>query len=433
MEIYVVQKGDNINSIAEKYGITVERLIQDNGIVFPYNLIVGSALVIAYPAKEYTVQQGDTLESIAEANNVSVMQILRNNSFLFDRQYIYPGETLVISYDTVRKIDVHGFAYPYINEDIVVKMLPSLTYISIFNYSVTENGVINSYQDDTNIINKSKEYGVVPLMLLTTLDLHGKANYEVAINILLDEESQDRGIDQIIDIMKTKGYMGINVIFDFINEANESLHLNLAKKISNRLQQEGFLFFLTFNFEIQHIDNNMTINKVDYYKFSTLVDSLIIINLVWGTNNDPPEPVIDIKHIKELIDYLLSINVPANKIIIGGPIIGYDWKLPYVPGITSAKSLTINSVLFLANEVAATIEFDEESQSPYFYYTELYIGTPSEHIVWFVDARSINALNNLIIENGLNGNGIWNIMIYYAQLWTIINSQFDINKSTFPS
>lgn len=81
----------------------------------------------------------------------------------------------------------------------------------------------------------------------------------------------------------------------------------------------------------------------------------------------------------------------------------------------------------LAFEVGSVIQFDEDSQTPY-YYNEFIFGYPTQHIVWFIHARSIDALDNLIIDYSLAGSGVWNIMYYYQQLWTIINANFDIVK-----
>ena len=39
MDIYVVQPGDNINSIADRFGVSVEKLIQDNELENAYNLV----------------------------------------------------------------------------------------------------------------------------------------------------------------------------------------------------------------------------------------------------------------------------------------------------------------------------------------------------------------------------------------------------------
>jgi spore germination protein len=87
MIIHVVLPGETMESIANQYGVAVERLILDNDIPNPNNLIVGQSILIAYPTITYTVQEGDTLKGIADAYDISVMQILRNNPFLSEREF----------------------------------------------------------------------------------------------------------------------------------------------------------------------------------------------------------------------------------------------------------------------------------------------------------------------------------------------------------
>ncbi len=428
MTIYIVEQGDTINSIADKFGFPVDRLVQDNGLIYPYNLVIGQAIVIAFPKQVYTVLQGDSLQSIADANHVSVMQLLRNNPFLSEREYIYPGETLVISYDTTSSITINGYAYPYIQNDILLKILPNLTYISVLNFTVTENGDIDTFYDDTDIIAKSKEYNVIPLMVLSTLSLQGEPNYAAVASVLQNEEYQDNLIDNVIKYMREKGYYGVNFIYNYLSEENQSLYLELTSRISKRVQQEGFLYILTINYKISQIGDEI-LERINYTAFSEYANSLMFLEFVWGTNYGPPEPVCNMYHIEILVDYLTAINVPKEKIVIGKPIIGYEWKLPYIPGKSSANSLTLYSAYNLAYDHGVSIEFDQESQTPYFYYSEELIDKETTYIVWFLDARSINALDALIVEDGLKGGAIWNVMIYYPQLWIIIYSQYDIIKN----
>jgi spore germination protein len=250
---------------------------------------------------------------------------------------------------------------------------------------------------------------------------------EGAYNILLNEEYQDILINEFIDIMKRQGYLGGNLIFDFLNEINQTLHQNLVKKIANRFQLEGFLLFITINYKTQEVDNTISIDKINYSNLSAYANGIIFLQFVWGADYGPPGPVINNNNLRAIIDYAAS-NVSPDKIIIGNPVLGFDWKLPYISNETHASSLSINSALDLAYDVGAVIQFDEDSQTPYYYYNEFIFGYPAQHIVWFIDARSIDALNKLIIDYNLAGSGVWNIMVYYQQLWTIINANFDIVK-----
>lgn len=427
MEIYVVQPGDNINTIADKFSVSVTKLIQDNGLVNPYELVTGQCIVIAYPKQTYTVKEGDTLKGIADSFGITMMQLFRNNPQLIDREYIYPGETIVISYNTQGKIETNGFTYAYIGKDTLIKTLPDLTYLSVFNYRTTADGSIISYYDDTEIIQLAKDYGVIPLMMTTTLTPQGQPNIEAAFSILLSDELQTKYIDNILSIVQAKGYYGINIIFNFISEASQMIYQNFVVKLSDRLKKEGYLLVVTINYNITNENNKISFQHIDYTSIEHTVNKLIFLQLTWGTNNGPPSPVISVSNIQEYLNYL-SGQISPDLMILGISLISYDWTLPYIAGKSSAHSLTLNSALRLASESETLIEFDDVSQTPFFNYNEYAFDIPIQHIVWTIDARSINALNNLISEFGLIGTGLWNIMIYYPQIWLIIVSQYDVQK-----
>ena len=44
--IHVVQPGETLNTIAEQYGVTPERLIIDNELPNPENLVVGQSMIV---------------------------------------------------------------------------------------------------------------------------------------------------------------------------------------------------------------------------------------------------------------------------------------------------------------------------------------------------------------------------------------------------
>lgn len=49
-QTYTVQAGDTLTSIAQKYGVTVDAIIQANGLTNPNNVLVGTVLIIPQPA-----------------------------------------------------------------------------------------------------------------------------------------------------------------------------------------------------------------------------------------------------------------------------------------------------------------------------------------------------------------------------------------------
>lgn len=154
------------------------------------------------------------------------------------------------------------------------------------------------------------------------------------------------------------------------------------------------------------------------------MDRITFLQFIWGTNYGPPLPVNSIYKLKTIVVSALT-TLQSKKLLVGYSLISYDWLIPYNPGTSYANSLSINSSIRLAQDVGATIEYEVVSQSPFFNYLQ---GADSKHIVWTVDARSIEALMQLITSEDLCGAGFWNLMVYTAQLWLVIISQFEIIK-----
>ena len=104
MQIHIVSTADTSYSIAARYNIQVSRLIYDNQLETPDDLVTVQALLILEPEILYTTVSGDSIYSIADAFGISLKQLIRNNPFLLGSVYIQPGQPIVISYKGQTKI-----------------------------------------------------------------------------------------------------------------------------------------------------------------------------------------------------------------------------------------------------------------------------------------------------------------------------------------
>lgn len=157
------------------------------------------------------------------------------------------------------------------------------------------------------------------------------------------------------------------------------------------------------------------------YFFALLYNSYLIHSYTYG----PPMAVAPINNVRSVVEYAVT-EIPNEKILMGIPFYGYDWTLPYVKG-SRARSLGTVEAVDIARRYGAEIQFDEEAQTPFFYYTDE--SMQREHVVWFENARSIEAKLNLITEFNLIGTGIWNIMRYFPEGWLVMNGLYDIYKA----
>ena len=120
MDIHVVQPGDTMYQLSQQYGVSMDRLIQDNQLPDPSQLVVGQAIVVQYPELTHTVRAGDSLYSIAQMHDTTVAQLLRDNPVLRGRDLIYPGQKIVVEYASQPRgaLTVGAYAYPSIGRDL---------------------------------------------------------------------------------------------------------------------------------------------------------------------------------------------------------------------------------------------------------------------------------------------------------------------------
>ncbi|MDU6266577.1 MAG: LysM peptidoglycan-binding domain-containing protein [Anaerocolumna aminovalerica] len=428
MIIHVVQPGETITSIAELYNLPADRIILENEIKNPSNLAIGQTIVIVYPLLTHTVQEGETLESIAVMHDVTIMQILRNNPYLSDRNNLYTGETITITNETdkIGSLSVGGYVSSYVDRNILRKTLPFLTFLTVFDYRVDANGNINVLNDQ-DIVNMAKEYGVFPMMLVSTISERGVGSLETALAILNNPDAQDNMIDNIIATIKAKGFYGLNQYFQYIYPETKNLIESFIIKMSTRLKNEGLRYTVTVTPRVDIERTEITYETIDYSAIYQYVDAILLLSYEWGYSLEPPTSVTPINIVREIINQAVNM-APPDKFVLGMPVIGYDWELPYIPGYTVANAITFDIAIQIAADNGVPIQFSEVAAASYFFY---YNVDGTLHNIWFKDARSIDRLTRLIPEYGLQGVSIWNNMYFFAQMWLVINNLYDIEKLEF--
>lgn len=422
MVIHIVEPDETINSIAEMYGISAERLISDNLIDDPSRLVAGESLLVLFPREIHVVQEGDSLESIADTYGISVMQLLRNNPQLSNRSYIYPGEEIIITFtdEMSTEISVNGYAFPFIDMDILRKTLPYLTYLTIYFYEITKDGEIIDI-DDQELIDIAKDYGVVPIMLISTVTRSGETDAEATHNILTSKSKQELLINSVLDTMRVKGYYGINIDIQNILPEDRQLYIDFVEHMSSRLRQEGYYVITTLTLTTFQTETDILYLGPEYATLGQLTDSTMLQSYEWGHIRSPL-PALPLADVRALLDYSIT-QIPAEKTNLGIPTIGYIWELPYIPGSTIANVITHNSAITLASELGVTIQRDAASEAPYYSFSN-----DTEFIVWYRDVKSISAILDLVVEYGLEGIGIWNIMQFPSGMLLMINERFEIRK-----
>ncbi|SBW03959.1 Spore germination protein YaaH [uncultured Eubacteriales bacterium] len=423
MEIHIVTAGETAYSIARQYGIPLSQLTVDNGLVEPYRLAVGQALVVQFPNQIHTVGPGDTVTGIARRYGLSVRQLYRNNPVLGGEPVLYPGQTIVITYtgDRTSTLSVNGYAYPYINKELLRSTIPYLTYLTPFTYGITtQGGLVNL--NDRVLIAMAQDGGTAPLMHLSTLTEEGGFSNDLAHLVLTDMTVQNNLIDNVERQLAERGYRGLDVDFEFVFPQDALAYAQFIGNLAQRLNPLGYPVIAALAPKTSADQPGLLYQGHNYKAIGAAANEVLLMTYEWGYTYGPPMAVAPLPNVRRVVDYALT-EIPAEKIWLGVPNYGYDWPLPYVQGQTRATSISSQQAVARAVRYGAEIQYDNYAQSPWFRYTD---EDGSRHEVWFEDARSIKAKLALIPEYGLLGAGYWNLMRNFPQNWRVLNALYVI-------
>lgn len=422
MLIYTVQSGDTLYNIARRFGLAPFRIAADNRIEDPSSLVIGQNLLINADSLRYTVREGQTLYSISQEYGVPLERMLEANPDL-NPMNIQVGQTVIVPLGEEqqrRPIIVNGYAYPTIDVNSLNCVLPFLTFLSPFSYSMTQQGELIA-ANDNDLVYRALRSGVMPLMTITNI-FDGTFNTEVLSTVLNDPEIQQTFINNILAELQSKNYYGVNIDMEYISPDDRVVYNDFLQRLADLLHANSYLVVTAVAPKISADQRGILYESHDYAAQGRAADYVIIMTYEWGYTYSAARAVSPIDEMRRVLDYAVT-EIPPEKIMMSLPNYGYDWTLPYMRG-TAAQSIGFVTALDLARRYGAEIQFDEKSQTPYFNYYK----NGEQHEVWFDDPRSISEKLGLIDEYGLAGVSWWTVNRCYVPAWLITQGLFEIQK-----
>ena len=426
MTIHTVTPGQTLNAISGLYGVGAGLIAGYNGLHAPFTLAVGQSLLIPEPPALYTVQPGDTLTGIAARNGLSVNALLRRNPGLGGNAALFPGQTLILRDADApgREIEINGYAYPFVNEAILRSILPFTSYLTPFTYGISADGGLVPL-DDERLLSLAREYGVQPLMHLSTLTENGNFSTERAARVLNDPALSARLIENAVRTVREKGYRGLDLDFEFLGADNAAAYADFAAGL--RAALGGLPLITALAPKTSDAQPGLLYEGHDYAALGAASDAVLLMTYEWGYTYGPPMAVAPLPSVRRVVEYALT-RIPPEKTLLGFPNYGYDWTLPFEVGISRAQSISNERAVELAVQYRAEILYDETAQTPHFNY----LLDGRAHEVWFEDPRSALAKYELVNQYGLRGIGFWNYMRPFAAGFALLGRMFAIAGNESP-
>lgn len=378
MEIYLVQPGDTVDSIAWEQGVPVDTILYNNQIPFPYRLAAGQALLLS---------KGTPSPQLPD-------------------------------------ISAGGYAYPFISPYVLEQTLPYLSDLYVFSYGFTANGhLIPPLWDDTPLIEAALSYRTAPILTLTPFGPDGQFNNNLISQIVNDFTAQEQLISELLSALREKGFRGVDIDFEYILPQDRIAFAAFVSNVRQAVNTLGYPVSVALAPKIADNQPGLLYEGKDFALLGEAADSALLMTYEWGYTYGPPMAVAPLNKVRQVVEYAVT-RIPPEKLSLGIPNYGYDWTLPYVRGESRARTIGNVEAVQIAISHDAEIQFDPVAASPYFHYEEGGL----EHEVWFEDVRSLQGKFALISEFGMRGAGYWQIMQLFRANWLLLADTFTITK-----
>lgn len=379
MEIYVVKAGDTVYKIAAEQGVSPDTIIYNNQLEDPYPLVIGQALLLT------------------------------------------KGESPQVK----KAVETGGYAYTYINPDVLGQTLPYLSKLFVFSYGFTPEGdLIPPQNNDAFMIDMAIANQTAPILTVTPFGPDGRFNNYLISRVTNDQEVQQRFISQLVEEVQQKGFQGVDIDFEYILAEDRVPFAQFVANVREAVNAIGYPVSVALAPKTSDNQKGTLYEGKDYQLLGEAADEVLLMTYEWGYTYGPPMAVAPLNMVRQVVEYALT-RIPAEKINLGIPNYGYDWTLPFVQGESRARTIGNVQAVQIAAANYAEILFDETAQSPYF----RYVKDGKEHEVWFEDVRSMQAKFNLVEEYNLRGMGYWQIMRLFRANWLLLADRFWIQHN----
>jgi spore germination protein len=431
VQIHVVQAGQTLFGIAQSYSTTVDAIAAANEIPATAGLVVGQALVIPIEGSYYWVKRGDSLYSIGSQWGIPYQELARINRIPVNG-VLSIGTRLYIPPQPKRRAEVNAYVEPRGNDvsaaltEASRQAAPHLTYLAPFSFRINRDGTLQA-PPLGGLQDIARNNSVTLMMVVTNLE-NDRFSDELGQVILNSEELQNTLLDNILSTADRLGFRDIHFDMEFLRPADKEAYNAFLRKAAARIHAKGYLISTALAPKTSATQQGKWYEAHDYRAHGQIVDFVVIMTYEWGYSGGPPQPVSPIGPVRRVLEYALT-EIPAAKIMMGQNLYGYDWTLPFVQGGPFARAVSPQAAIELARLNGVAIQYDYQAQAPHFNYTN----EGNDHVVWFEDARSIQAKFNLLKELGIRGISYWKLGLPFPQNWLLLENNFTIVKKAPPT
>jgi len=367
----------------------------------------------------YKVQSGDTLWNIGQRYGFTVEQLMNVNPHINDPDLIFEGQFLCIPENKERVSLSYLFgttSYRYL--ELLSKTQNSLNTVCPDFMELDFGG--NLVLAGANKLNRpfldvlhGQGLKIIPF-------LANHWNREIGIAAL---QNRDRLSGQIAEAVETYGFDGVDVDIENVTHEHRDMYTDFMRLLREKIPIDKLV-----TTAVAANPRGFTTGwhgSYDYKRLADYCDYLMIMNYDEHFYGSAPGPVSSAGFFKGSIRFALEQGVPKEKIVSGVPFYGRAWKRG---DVISGIGLANRDVEYLLAHYESTSSFDTTAQSARATVTinpgelepDIWGGrklTAGIYDIWYDSPKATRYKLDVIRQYDLRGAGSWALGQEILTVW----------------
>lgn len=251
----------------------------------------------------------------------------------------------------------------------------------------------------------------IPLVPTLANVVRGTWVYQPVItDILHIPRLRAQHVAAIVALVEREHYAGIDIDYEDLRASDRSAFTAFITELASALHARGKVLSVDLFAKADNRGYDQRNVAQDYRAIGQVADQVRLMGYEYHWANSEPGPVAPIGWIRAVLRYAKT-QIPANKIILGVPLYGYDWVDGHGTPVSWLQAFR------LSKQYGVQPHFDGASQSPWFGYTD---SSGRRHVVWFENGPSTKAKFEAAQSAGIGGVYVWLFGIEDTSIWTAL-------------
>jgi spore germination protein len=251
----------------------------------------------------------------------------------------------------------------------------------------------------------------------------GRWSYQPVARMLHSPALMARQIDEITALVEANHYAGIDIDYEQLRAGDRQDFTTFCDRLAAALHARGKLLSVALFAKTSDAGGSPANVAQDYRAIGEVADQVRLMGYDYHWAGSAPGPIAPVGWLRDVLRYAKT-QIPADKIVLGIPLYGYDWSGGHAAVVSWLQALR------LSREHHVAPRYDTQAQAPWFSYTD---SAGRKHTVWFENAASSRAKFAVAQGAGIGGVYLWMFGYEDTGTWAALRQVLPVPRARAPS